>query len=80
MTAKKGACHKWKWSKTSHLYVSVATVIFGVNGLVWGTSYIQTANCSIFMICEKIMEKSAFLHEMHNIGTILYFVTVWKVY
>jgi len=52
------------------------------------TSYIQTAKLLDLYNSRKIMEKSAFLHEMHNIGPILaqhwYNIIrrnrVWKVY
>jgi len=43
MATEKGACRKWKWSKTGHLYASVATVIFWLNGLARRTSFIQKA-------------------------------------
>ena len=66
MAAEKGACQKQKWSKTGRLYATIATDIFGLNGLARRTSYPvdQTAGFLIFL--RKLWKNQFSLHENVN--------------
>ena len=85
MAAEKVACRNRKWSESCRLYASVATVIFNLNGLAWQTDF----RCAHYMSDGQTIDiynsrqmmknhgkKSAFLHEMLNIGPTL----VWHWY